>query len=69
MGQDLGRFQHRVARQITGRNPKIQEEGGWEYSPLATAMEEVGFEKIGDYILKMKNTFAQYIETWTILYL
>ena len=30
-------------------------------------MEEAGFEKIGDYILKRKKTFAQYIAIRTIL--
>ena len=30
-------------------------------------MEEAGFEDIWDYILKRKNTFAQYIATWEIM--
>ena len=28
-GTGPGKFQHRVARRITGRNLKRQEEGGW----------------------------------------
>ena len=30
MGQDLGSFQHGVERGITRRQPRKQEEGGWE---------------------------------------
>ena len=30
-------------------------------------MEETGFEEIGDYILKIQNTVAQYIVTQPIL--
>ena len=58
MGRSLGSFQHGVARMIKERQLKIREEGGWEYPPLAVAMEEVGFEEIGDYILKMQNMIA-----------
>ena len=29
MGRALGSFQHRVARRITERQPRRQEEGGW----------------------------------------
>ena len=47
MGWALGRFQHGVARRITWRHPRRQDEGGWEYPPLAAAMEESGFEEIG----------------------
>ena len=45
----------------------IQEEGGWEYLPLTTVMEEEGFKEIGVYILKRQNTVAQYIATRPIL--
>ena len=34
---------------------------------MAAAMEEAGFEEIGDYILKNQNTFTQYIVTQPIL--
>ena len=39
----------------------------WYYTPLETAMEEVVFEEMGSYILKMKNTSAQYIVTQSIM--
>ena len=44
MGKELGSFQHRVSRQITGRHLKRREDGSWEYLPLETAMEQAGFE-------------------------
>ena len=67
MGQSLGIFQHGVARRITGRQLKRQEEGIWENLPLAADMEEAGFEEIGAYILKRYNTVAQYIEARLIM--
>ena len=36
-------------------------EGGWDYPPLESSMEEEGFEEIGVYIQKRQNTVAQYI--------
>ena len=39
----------------------------WEYPPLAAAMEEAGFEEIGVYIKRRKNTSSQYIATQTIM--
>ena len=41
--------------------------GGWEYPPLAAAMEGAGFEDIGVCIKKRQNTVAQYIVTRPIL--
>ena len=67
MERDLVSFQYRVARQITGRQPMRREEGGWEYPPLAAAMEEAGFEEIGVYIKKRQNMVAQYTATRPIL--
>ena len=67
MGQALGSFQHRVNRKIIGRQPKKQEDGEWEYPPLETAMEEAGFEDMGDYVLKRQNTVAKYITTRPIM--
>ena len=67
MGRELGSFQHGIVRRITGRQPKIREEGGQEYPLLAAAMDEAGFEEIGDYVSNRQNTVAQYIATWSIL--
>ena len=39
-------FQHRVVRWITGKKTRRWREGGWEYPPLTSDMEEAGFEKI-----------------------
>ena len=67
MGRSLGGFQHRVARRITGRHLKRWMGGRWGYPTLDTAMEEVGFEDMGAYVLKRQNTAAQYIVTQPIL--
>ena len=58
MGQNLGSFQQKFARRITGRHPRIREEGGWEYTPLEAEIKEAGFKEIGVYILKRQNIFA-----------
>ena len=67
MDQAMGSFHHRGVQQITLRKPMSQEEGGWEYSMLATAMGEAGFEEIRVYIKRSQNTVAQYIVTQPIL--
>ena len=67
MERDLGSFQHRVARRIIGRQSRRREEGGWDCPPLTKAMEDLGFEEIGAYILKIQNTVAQYIATRPML--
>ena len=48
----MGSFQYRVVCRITRRQPRRREEGGWDYPPLATAVEEAIFEEIWVYILK-----------------
>ena len=67
MGRALGSLQNRVARRIAGRQTKLREDGGWEYPPLETAMEEAVFEDMGDYVPKRQNKVAQYIATRPIL--
>ena len=52
IGQDIGGFQHRVAIQITERQPKRQVDGSCEYPPMETVMQEAGFEDMGEYVLK-----------------
>ena len=64
---DLGGFQNRFAWRITGRQPRRRGDGGWEYQPLTSAMEEVGFKEIRFYIQKNQNRFARYIATRPIL--
>ena len=61
MVRALGGLQHMVSRKITGRQPKWQVDGSWEYLPLETEIQEAGFEEIGEYVLKRENTFVQYI--------
>ena len=61
MGRVVVIFQYRVSRWITKMQPKRREDGGWEYPPLDTAMEEAGFNYMGAYVLKMQNMVMQYI--------
>ena len=67
MYQALSSFQHRVARRITGRHPRRQGGGSWEYPSFEEALVEEGFEGIGTYVTRRQNTVAQYIATRPIL--
>ena len=67
MERALGSFQHKVARWITRMQPRRRGGGGWYYPPLASDMEEVGFEETGVYIQKRQNMVVQYIATRPIL--
>ena len=42
--RDMGGFQHRVARQIMGRQHQQKIDGRWYYPPLETVIQEAGFE-------------------------
>ena len=67
MGQAMGGFQHMLPIRITERQPTRQVYGSWEYLPLETVTEKAGFEEMEEYVLKRKNTVAQYIVTRPIL--
>ena len=67
MDRDPGSLQHRGAQRPTGRKPRKRGDGSWEYQPLEEAMVEEGFESIGRYITRRKNTVVQYIATRLIL--
>ena len=60
-------FQNRVVRRITGRQPREQGYGSWDYPPLTEGMAEADFEEIGVYVTRRQNMVAQYISTQTIL--
>ena len=42
MEKALESFQSRVARRITGRQPRRKKDGSWKYPPLAGALREAG---------------------------
>ena len=63
MKRVLARFHHRVARRLTGRQPRKGRCGGWFYPPLEDVMAEAGLQVIDTYVSGRQNTVAQYIET------
>ena len=67
--RSLDSFQHRVARRITGKHPRQQAGGNWEYPPLMEALGEADFEGIRKSITSRQNKVAQYIAMRPILYL
>ena len=55
MDQALDRFQHRVVRRLSGRQPRRRGYGSWDYPPLEEAMGEAGFKGVRKYITRRKN--------------
>ena len=67
MEKALDTFQARVARKLTGRQPRRGIYGTWYYPSLAGEMREAGIVWIWTSILQRQNTFAQFIATRPIL--
>ena len=64
----LDSFQNRVARRITGEQPRRRQmNGSWEYPPLVEALREAGFKGIRKFFTRRQNTVAQYIATQLIM--
>ena len=53
-------FQHRVARWLTGKQPRQLLDGGWESLLLGEAIWEVGMEEVEEYITQWQNMVIQY---------
>ena len=63
----LDAFQGRVARNLTGRQPRRGRDGRWSYPSLAGAIKEAGIVRIWTSILRRQITVAQFIVTRPIL--
>ena len=67
MESALDAFQGRVARRLTGRQPRQGRDGKWFYPSLAGALKEAGVVRVRTSILRRQNTVAQFIATRPIL--
>ena len=67
MESDLDAFQGRVARRLTGRQPRRGRDGKWSYPPLTDALKEVGVVRARTSVLRRQNTIAPFIATLPIL--
>ena len=67
MEKALDSLQSRVARNITGRQPRRQKNGSCKYPPLVGAMREAGMVGIRTSITRRQNMVAQYIATRPII--
>ena len=67
MDSALDAFQGRVARKLTGRQPRRGRDGRWIYPSLAEAMKEEGIIRIQTLILWRQNMVAQFIATRPIM--
>ena len=67
MESSLDAFQVRVARRLTGRQPRRGRYGKWFYPSLAGALKEAGVLRVRTSILRRQNMVAQFIATRPIL--
>ena len=63
----LSAFLHGEERRLTGRQPRKEKDGEWQYPSLEGAMEEAVLTDIRTSILRRQNTVAQYIATRPLL--
>ena len=64
---DLDAFQGRVARRLTGRQPRRGRDGKWFYPSLAGDLKEAGVVRARTSVLRRQNTVSQFISTGPIL--
>ena len=62
-----GGCHHRVARRLTGRQPRRGRDGGWFYLLLENVMGEVGLREVRTYASRRQNTVPYYIATRPIM--
>ena len=67
IGRVWGRFHHRVARRLTGRQPWRVRDELWLYPLLEYAMAEAGFQEVETYVSCHQNTVAHFIATRPIM--
>ena len=58
IGRVLGGFHHKVARRLTGRQPRLGRDGLWIYHPLEDAISEAGLKEMETYVSRHKNIFT-----------
>ena len=58
IGRLLGGFYHKVARRLTGRQPRLWRDGLWIYPPLEDVIVEAGLQEVETYVSRRKNTFT-----------
>ena len=67
MESALDTFQGRVARRLTGRQPRWWRDGKWFYPSLAGALNEAGVVRARTSVLQRQNTVAQFISARPIM--
>ena len=64
MRKALEGFHHRVARQLTGKQPRyLPAEDRWVYPPIAEALEEAGLYTMEEYLSVRRNRLVDYVAT------
>ena len=57
----LRSFHARVARYLTGRHIRQNEDGTWVHPPTADVLEEAGLETIDEYIKRRRDTVRRFV--------
>ena len=67
IGRTFVGLQHRVARRLTGHQPRKLLYGMWVYSLMAEVKAEEFLHEVDTYISRRQNTVSQYIITRSII--
>ena len=61
IGRVLGKFYHRMAHRLTGRQPRQGRDRVWVYPLLEDVMSEAGLQEVETYVYLQQNTVSQFI--------
>ena len=59
--KQLRSFHSRVARYITGRHIRQNEDGTWHYPSTSDVLEAAGFETVDEYIKRRRDTVREHM--------
>ena len=63
----LGRFHHRVAHSLTGKQPRQEKDGLWTYTLMEDVTAEAMLQEVETFISRCQNTVTQFITTRHII--
>ena len=67
MLKTLEGFHHRVARQLTGRQPRRRNANTWVYPPIAEALSEAGLFPMSTYLARRREYLKAFVQDRPLL--
>ena len=65
----MGGFHHRVARRLTGRQPRQGRDSVWVYHPPEETAVDARLKEVETYVSRRHNKVTKFIENIPIIYL